>query len=211
MKHKLITIAADFGGLIVFYGLMYTLGLKAAIAGTIVFLAIDAYRRHRMKLGFPRIYVLSGAMAIVFGGIDLLSADPFMIKWEAPITSLVFAGVFFAGARGKSMLEELVEQQGGESMEGRLDFRRFFQLLTLIWAAYFLLKAVVYVWLGEVMPMDRLLEVRPVIGTVSMLLLAGLMTQGRRLFLLFRAIGLLPPKDARPELWEPDAVVSKPV
>ena len=35
-------ILFDFGGIVVFYALMYTVGLKAAIAGTIVFVAIDA-------------------------------------------------------------------------------------------------------------------------------------------------------------------------
>lgn len=203
MKQQILTIGADFAGLIVFYALLYTLGLKAAIAGTIVFLAIDAIRRHRAGLGFPRIYILSGVMAVVFGVIDLFSENPFMIKWEAPISSLVFGFIFAAGARGKSMIEEMAEQQTGENFETRPDFCRFFQLLTWLWALYFALKAALYVWMGEIMPMERLLEIRPIVGTVSMLALVGVMTQGRRLFLAFRAIGLLPPKSDQPKLWEP--------
>lgn len=206
-----INIAADFGGLIVFYALLWTLGLKAAIAGTIVFLAIDIFRRWHWKLGFPRIYILSGVMVVLFGGIDLVSDNPFMIKWEAPISSLAFAFIFAAGARGKSMLEELLEQQSGENFDDRLDFRRFFQLLTWMWAVYFVVKAAVYVVMGEAMPMGRLLEVRPVVGTVSMFALAGLMTQGRLLYQGFRRVGLLPPSDGRPELWEADPPKPTPV
>jgi intracellular septation protein A len=107
--------AFDFGGMIVFYALLYTLGLKAAIGGTILFVIADAIRRHRSGLGFPRIYVLTSALALVFGAIDLLAATPFMIQWEAVITSLFLAGMFGLGARGKSMLQELVEQRQGES------------------------------------------------------------------------------------------------
>jgi intracellular septation protein A len=194
-KEFLATGAADFAGLIVFYILLYTAGLKAAIAGTIVFLAVDAYRRHRRKLGFPRLYVLSGGLAVVFGVVDLLSANPFMIKYEAVISSLVIGGMFALGARGKSLIQELVEQREGEPFEERADVRRFFQLLTLLWAGYFVVKAFVYLWMGEIMPMDRLLALRPIVGTASMIVMVILMTQGRRLFFLCRRLKMLPPSE----------------
>lgn len=184
--------AADFAGIAVFYLLLYTVGLKAAIAGTIVFLVIDVVRRHRLKLGFPRIYVLTSAMVLVFGLIDLFSDDPFMIKWEAVITSLVVAVMFAWGARGKSLLQQLVEQRQGEPFVDQPDVERFFQLLTLIWAGYFVLKAGIYAWMGEAMPMEQVLEWRPVIGTGSLVAMVVLMTQGRRLFALFRNWGWLP-------------------
>jgi intracellular septation protein A len=192
LKQFLRESATDFAGLIVFYALLWTLGLKAAIAGTIVFLAIDVARRYRAKLGFPRFYVLSGGMVVVFGAIDLASTGPFMIKYEAVITSLVLAAMFALGARGKSVLQTLVEQREGEPFEERADIRRFFKILTLLWAGYFLAKALVYLWIGAVMPIDRAMAVRPFIGTGSLVVMVLLMTQGRRLFALFRRIGILP-------------------
>ena len=202
LKQLLSSSAADFGGLIVFYALLWTLGLKAAIAGTIIFLCFDVIRRHRAKLGFPRIYILSGALAVVFGVIDLVSTSPFMIKYEAVVSSLAVGAMFAAGARGKSIIQELVEQREGEPFEDRADIRRFFQLLTLLWAGYFVVKAGVYVWMGEVMPIDRVMEVRPIVGTASLVAMVALMSQGRRLFELARRIGLLPHTDGYEHLWE---------
>lgn len=60
LKRLLGTAAFDFGGVIVFYVLLATLGLRAAIAGTLVFVPIDAYRRHKLKIGFPRLYTNPG-------------------------------------------------------------------------------------------------------------------------------------------------------
>lgn len=185
--------ATDFAGIIVFYALMWTVGLKAAIAGTLVFVAIDAMRRHRKKLGFPKIYVLSSAMAIGFGAIDLMSATPFMIKYESVITNLVTAAIFLVGARGeRSMIQELAEQQSGEAFEDRADLRRFFRLFTLLWAAYFLVKAFVYLWIVQVMPLERALSLRGVIGGVSFAAMLAISTQGDRLFGLCDRLGLLP-------------------
>lgn len=192
IKEFLTSSVADFASIAVFYALLYTVGLKAAIAGTMLFLAFDAYRRHRMKLGFPRIYVLSGVMVLVFGGIDLVSDNPFMIKYEAVISSLVIAAIFVWGTRGKSIIEQLVEQQEGTPLEGQPDVQRFFQLLTLIWAGYFAAKAAFYFWMGEIMPLDRILELRPIIGTGSMIVMVLLMTQARHLFALLQRLGMLP-------------------
>ena len=92
-----------------------------------------------------------------------------MLKYEDVITSVIIATIFAWGARGeKSMLQGLVEQQQGDNFEDGPDIRRFFKLFTLLWASYFLLKAIVYLWLGEILPMEEALTVRPVIGMVSL-------------------------------------------
>ena len=184
--------AFDFGGMIVFYVLLYTVGLKAAIAGTIVFLVADVVRHKIAKLGFPKIYILSSAMALGFGLVDLLAKTPFMIKYEAVITSLVLAGMFAFGARGKSMIQEMAEQQQGEALTDRPDIRRFFQLMTLMWASYFLVKAIVYAWIGAVLPIEQTMRIRPVIGTASLLVMVAISTQAQRLFSLGKRVGLLP-------------------
>jgi len=184
--------ATDFGGIAAFYALLWTLGLKAAIAGTIVFVAVDAVRRHYGGLGFSRLYLLSSAMVIGFGAIDLLSKTPFMIKYEAVITSLVLAAIFLAGARGRSLIEDVVSRQHGESFDDRPDMRRFFQLLTLFWAGYFLVKAAAYAWIGATMPIERAMDVRGIVGMASLALMMALSMQGRWLFALCRSLGLLP-------------------
>ena len=184
--------AFDFGGIIVFYVLLWTAGLKPAIAGTLVFLAIDFVRRRRKGLGFPRIYVLSSALVIVFGFIDLASSSPFMIKYEAPISSFAVGLMFALGARGKSIIEEILEQQAPGAVDEGPEMRRFFQLMTAMWAAYFFLKAGVYLWLGEIMTIERALEVRPIISFASLGVMILICTQGRLLFALCERLHLLP-------------------
>jgi intracellular septation protein A len=142
---------------------------------------------------FTRIYLLSSGLALVFGTIDLLSQTPFLLKYEAVITNLATAIAFVLGAFGdKPMLQEIAEQRG-ESFPARADVRRFFQLFTLLWAAYFIVKAGLYLWIGTILPLERAIALRSLIGGISLALMLALsITQGRRLFFLCRRIGLLP-------------------
>lgn len=190
--------AFDFGGIIVFYLLLWTAGLKPAILCTILFLIADAIRRRRGHLGFPRVYVLSSALVLCFGAIDLMSASPFMIKYEAPISSLAVGAMFALGARGKSIIEEVIEQQQGRAADADPATRRFFQLMTLLWAGYFVAKALVYVWIGEIMPIERVLTVRPIVSFVSLGAMVALCTQGDRLFSLFERLRLIPVPPSSP-------------
>jgi intracellular septation protein A len=189
----------QFGPLIALLALSAAFGLKVAIAGTIAFIAVDAARRLWSRIPFTRIYLLSSGLAVVFGGIDLLAQAPFMLKYEAVITNVVTGFAFVAGSRGdKPMLQEIAEQRG-TAVPDRADIREFFRLFTLLWAAYFFLKAGVYFWLGAILPMGRTLLLRSIIGSASMGVMIVLsMTQGRRLFFLCRRLGLLPAVEMAP-------------
>jgi intracellular septation protein A len=165
---KLATgVIFDFGGIVVFYALMYTLGLKAAIGGTMVFVVIDAVRRRVQKLGFPKIYVLSTSLVIVFGLIDIYAKNPFMVRWEGVLTNLAVMSFFLAGARGRSVFQELAEQQSGQVFTDP-HMLRLFRVMTVLWALYFLAKAGFDVWTGLTMPLAKALAVRQVVGLVGM-------------------------------------------
>jgi len=91
------------------------------------------------------------------------------------------------------MLQELAEQRQSESFPEGPDVRRFFQIFTLLWALYFFVKAAFYYWLGMIMPLTEAMALRSTIGSVSLgLMIFPSVTQGRRLFMLLRRIGLLP-------------------
>jgi intracellular septation protein A len=185
-------IVMEFGALIVFWVALYFFGIKPAIAATIIFILLDALYRGRARKPVTRIYVLTSTLAVVFGAIDLYAANPFMIKYEAVITNTV-TGIFFVlGARGeKSMLQEMAERR--QQFPDRPDVRYFFRLFTLFWASYFFIKAAVYLWLGLILPLERALALRVVIGNVSLVAMLALsFLGGRRLFFLCRWLGLLP-------------------
>jgi intracellular septation protein A len=186
-------ILDQFGTMAAFYLLLYTLGLKAAIAGSIVFVIIDGIRRHRQGIGFPKLYILTSVLTFVFGGIDLMSKTPFMIKYEAVITSLIVAGFFGSTVFGpRPMLQELAEQRMSEAFPDRADVRAFFRILTLMWVVYFVVRAAAYLWIGEALPIEQAMAIRPFIGTPSLLLMTVISFQGRHLFALLKRLGLLP-------------------
>ncbi|MDE2198268.1 MAG: septation protein IspZ [Rhodospirillales bacterium] len=188
-----VTLVFELGPLLVFWGLDLTLGLKIAIAGTMIFVIADAVRRHLMRAGFDRIWLLAAGMTLVFGAVDLYARTPFMLKYEAVITNIATAAVFALGMRGaRPLLQEIAERAEPEAFAPRPDIRRFFQLLTLVWVAYFLLKAALYLWLARMLTLERAMAARTIIGTASMVGMMGLSMQGRRLFALCKAWGWLP-------------------
>jgi intracellular septation protein A len=187
-------VIMEFGALIVFWVGLYFLGIKPAIAAIIAFILLDALYRWRARKSVTRIYVLTSTLAVVFGAIDLNAATPFMIKYEAVITNMV-TGIFFVlGARGeKSIIQEMAERRQQGTFPDRSDVRHFFRLFTLFWASYFFIKAAVYLWLGLILPLERALAHRLLIGNASLAAMLALsFLGGRRLFFLCRWLGLLP-------------------
>jgi len=123
-------VLMEFGALIVFWVALYTAGIRPAIAATVIFILLDGSYRWWRKLPVTRSYVLTSALAVGFGCIDLLAANPFMIKYEAVITNTATGIFFVAGARGdKSLIQEVAEKRS--QFPDRADVRHFFKLFTL--------------------------------------------------------------------------------
>ena len=181
---------AEFGPLIVFWLLVLAFGVKPAILGSIGFIIADAVWRWRKGLKFTRLYLLVSALTLVFGFVDLVATSPFM---EAAVSNVVTGIAFAVGALGEKPIIQEVAEQRGESFVATDEIRTFFRLFTLVWAAYFFLKAILFVWMAWTMPMLEAMALRSAIGGVSLgLMIAISVTQGRRLFFLCRRFGLLP-------------------
>ena len=194
---RLVAVArfalAEFGPLIVFWTIATTFGVKPAILGSILFIVADAAWRWLRGLTFTRLYLLVSALTLVFGLIDLASTSPFMLKYEAAISNAATGFVFVAGALGEKPIMQEAAEQRGHSFVVTKEIRAFFRLFTLVWAAYFFLKAALFAWMAWTMPMLEAMALRSVIGGGSLgLMMAISVTQGRRLFFLCRRLGLLP-------------------
>ena len=186
--------AREFGPLIVFLVVSARFGVKPAIALSILTVVGESAWRWRRGETFTRLYLLVSGLTLVFGAVDLYAASPFMLKYEAVNTNVATGIAFVFGAFGeKPMLQELAEQRAAIPVAVTAEIRRFFQLFTLLWAAYFFAKAALYLWLGLIMPLTEAIALRSLIGGVSLALLSAIsITQGRRLFFLCRRLGLLP-------------------
>ena len=185
--------AAEFGPLIVFLALSATLGLKPAIAGAVAATLLDAAWRLWRRRRFTRLYLVTTALTLGFGAVDLLAPTPFLLVYEAPITNLLTGLAFLVGSMGETpMLQEIAQAHLPDSLPPAGQTTRFFRLLTLIWAAYFFVKAGVYVWLAATLPMAEAIALRSALGGLSLALMSVVsMTQGRRMFFAFRRWGWL--------------------
>ena len=186
-------ILGEFSPLIAFWLLAATYGIKPAIAGSLLVIIADAIWRRVRGVPFTRLYLLSSGLTLVFGVVDLMSVTPFMLRYESVVTNIATAIAFVIGAFGeKPLMQEAAEQRQG-AFPATAEVRRFFQLFTLFWAAYFFTKSVFYFWTAVTMPLLQAMALRSVVGGVSLgLMIAISVTQGRRLFFLCRRLGLLP-------------------
>ena len=188
-KRLLSTAWFDFGGIAVFYALLATLGLRAAIIGTVLFVPVDAVRRHALGIGFPRLYILITSTVLVFGLIDVFARQPFMLKYEGAVTESVVGVAFWIGSRGRSIIEELVlQQQPDLEMPNR---QRFFQLVTRCWSIYFLCMACFYIWVSQNFSLVHAVAIRQVAGIAGALSMGVFSFSGRFAHGLFERLGLL--------------------
>ncbi len=194
-------VVLEFGPLAAFLILSALYDVKAAIAGSILVIVLTAGWRLARGLKFTRLYLLTSGLTVVFGAIDLMAATPFMLKYEGAVTNIATGFAFVAGALGdKPLIQETAEQQRGAPFPGGAQIRRFFQIFTLIWAAYFFFKAGFYYWTALRFPLAEAMAVRSVVGGASLAAMIALsVTQGRRLFALCIWLGLLPPPEPAPE------------
>lgn len=72
------------------------------------------------------------------------------------------------------------------------DLRLFFKAFTLVWAGYFFVKALAYVWLMRSLPLEHALAIRSVAGTASFVVMLLLSFRGRQIHALSRRWKLLP-------------------
>jgi intracellular septation protein A len=179
----------------VFLTLSAAVGLKTAIAGAVAATLLDAGWRVWRRRPFTRLYLIVTTLTLGFGAVDLWAATPFLIVYEAPITNVLTGAAFVVGAFGeKPLVMEIAQSRAPEAFPAMDEVRRFFRLFTLIWAAYFFLKAGGYVYLAATLPMAHAIALRSLLGGISLAVMSVLsFTQGRRLFFLFRRWGWLGP------------------
>lgn len=189
---KLRYAFAEFGSMIVFVIGLYGFGIKPAIVATIVWIVGDAIQRAVRRLGFPQVWLFANGLVVVFGGVDLYAATPFMLRYEPVVTNALTGLVFAAGAFGEKPVIQLLAEARGRSFPEGPEIRRFFQWLTFIWVAYFVAKAALYYWLAERLTLEEAMPIRAVIGPVSLVALLALSWRSRPLFLLLRRLRLLP-------------------
>ena len=185
-------ISNDLGSLGIFLIMRWIVGLKGAIAATVLYVVVDLIRRVVVKEKITRIFWIISLTTIGFGTVDLLVDDPFMLKFEAVLTNLITAFVFAMTVSGTPLALEIARTWQTDDIPDRADTRRFFQIMTWIWVGYFVAKAGLYLWAAIAFDTTMAMVVRVPIGTGSLILMILFSMQGRRWFGLMKRYGWLP-------------------
>ena len=185
-------VSNDLGSLGVFLIMRWIVGLKGAIAATVLYVVVDLIRRIVIKEKVTRIFWIISLTTIGFGTIDLMVDDPFMLKFEAVLTNLITAFVFAATVSGTPLALEIARTWQTAEIPDRADTRRFFQIMTWIWVGYFVAKAGFYLWAAIAFDTTMAMVVRVPIGIGSLVAMIVFSMQGRRWFALMKRFGWLP-------------------
>jgi len=191
MKQKFLNLAAfvydNFSPLIVFVTVKNFTDLKTAIIASVVFAVADIIGRHIRKTPISRLYYFSFVVSVIFGAIDIYATHPFIFKYESVVTNLITAAFFgITLFRGTPLIQELAEKAMPPEKFARPEIKHYLRVLTAIWTLYFIVKAVVYAYVGYTYEIDAAIAFRAVFGIASFVVLFF----GERLFrkLLFRLI-----------------------
>ncbi|MBC7741255.1 MAG: septation protein IspZ [Bdellovibrionaceae bacterium] len=184
----------NFGPIIFFYIVNLFGDLKMALLGAMVFVAAEFLwlRYNRIKPSF--FFYFNSLMILVFGAFELIIQQPIFYKYEAPLANLVTALILgLTLLKEKSIVEEFAAAQGRVGGMHREDKSYFFRFYTILWTVYFLVKAVVYLYIGQSVNLEQAIVMRLAIGKISFWVMifisAGL---GRSVWKLFEKYKLFP-------------------
>jgi intracellular septation protein A len=161
----------EFGPLLVFYGTNHFFGFVPAISASMAWSVAAVVYAKVKKQPITGLLKFSIAMTVVFGAVDLLVQGPMLFKYEAVVSNLATALFFGLTLRQeKSVIQQAAERRAllsGKPLTLTPDTVYFFQLSTIVWTSYFVLKALVYLWIGANYGLEEALALRVLIGNVS--------------------------------------------
>ncbi|MFT9063892.1 MAG: hypothetical protein ABF430_08810 [Acetobacter persici] len=181
-----------FGSLILYWAVFLLFGIKPAIAVTLAFIVAEVIWRVTTRRPFPALWWFSNIMAMVFGLVDLYAKTPFMLRYEATVSNLITAAFFAAGAVGEEplILRLAASSRNGDTIpKDRPEIIQFFRAFTVLWAAYFVARAGVFLWVMTAFPLTKALMLRTVISWVSLGIMMLISMNGRRVFMLCQRLG----------------------
>ncbi len=185
--------ASQFSGMVLFWVTYAIVGLKPAIAGVLLLVVGELVWRYHRREPLRPLFLVTSALAIASGVIDLYAVSPFAIKFEGVATNLLFAGIFTVGAFGQpSLAQQYAERFTGKAFNPENpSLGKFFKLFTLFWAGYFLFRAVFCLATGLWLPLPAALKARAIVGSLTLLIMVGVSLRAKLLFLALNDRGWL--------------------
>lgn len=134
--HPLVKLAIDLGPLLVFFAAYARGGIMTATAAFMVATLVALGVCYTLVRRLPVIPLVTAAIVLVFGGLTLAFADEHFIKLKPTVVNGLLAATLLGGLLVKRpLLKPLLEAAV------QLDARGW-RVLTLRWAAFFVILAV---------------------------------------------------------------------
>ena len=196
-------ILRDFGPLLAFYATNHFFGFVPAI---IVSMALSVVNVTVVKLQNQKVTAFlkfSIAVSLLFGAVDLYFKGPFLFRYESVLTNIV-TGIFFGLTLwgDKPIIQEFAERQAaakGTTVPIKPDTVYYFRLCSIVWTAYFFLKAAFYAWVSSVYDLEKALAIRMLVGNVTFYpLLGASIFLARPIIHLLQRAGLAPSTRSKP-------------
>ncbi|WP_308718795.1 hypothetical protein [Komagataeibacter xylinus] len=182
----------ETGGLLLFWG-CDALGYEHyASMAVLAFVLADGLRRWQGALGFPRVWHLFNGLALALAALDLATRREAWASFESVAANLLIASMFVIGALGrKPLVQDIAEQRQGKPFPtDRHDLQTFFRAYTWVWAAYFAVRAFVWFWMAQHLPVARAHALQGILGPVTLFVMIALSFQGQRVFRGLNRLGL---------------------
>jgi len=166
-----VWILRDFGPLLAFYGTNHFFGFVPAIVVSMAWSVVDVAIVKLKKQKVTAFLKFSIAVSLLFGTVDLYFHGPFLFRYE-PVLSNIVTGIFFGlTLRGeKSIIQEFAERRAeanGTVVPIKPDTVFYFRVCSVVWTAYFFLKAGFYTWVASRYELERAMEIRVVVGNAT--------------------------------------------
>lgn len=169
-KQTIRGLFRELAPLLVFWGTYRFWGLRPAVIASMALAVIELARKLSRGERPGAFFLFSVFMAVGFGALDLMVAEPLFLKYEAALSSGVMGAFMLVSLfRGKSFIEEL--RANGNSVTASK--RAFYRGLTLVWVLYFFAKAAVYAWVAQGYSIDQAIWIRMIAGSLSFYALLG--------------------------------------
>jgi intracellular septation protein A len=158
------------------------LGLRAALISIIacIFIEIIIFRIYKKKIS--NFFKFFAAITTIFGFIDLYLDQVELIKYEAVLTNFCFGIYFYISLfNGGSLIMEFAKSWKLIPEKIDLDLEKYLRLLTIIWAFYFFIRAIIYAFIAYNFSFEKFTFIRIVFGKITLVILVLISVFGHKL------------------------------
>lgn len=166
-------VAQNFSVPVLFFVVFRLAGAQAAVATALIGTLIEAIILRARRGRVPPFFLVISFFTLLFGSIDLALKVPNYYRFEpfaqsALVGTLLWLAVLLKIPIARWLADDLPPEYRPD--ESRLP-KGYLSRILLVFAAYFYLKAITYLWLSRVLDLGTLMLVRPFVGNGSFIAL----------------------------------------